>query len=279
MKQILVPTDFSANSLNAVHYALALFKNMPCTFYLLHVDEVEEEVVGHKTASAVIGTDEINSIKRKLNEFLQQVKVKTRNKDHIFLTIQDEGFFVDTVRRHVTNKKIDFILMGSKGSNDMKRLIMGSHTGEVITKVRCNTLMVPENVVLKQPKEVVFPTDFNIFYSLSILQSISELLTISFADLRIMNVIGNGDELSQIQKNNRSYLQDYMEEMFPRSYSFHTASETKIATAIHSFVDRTAVDMIVMVAKNLNFIQQMLFDSTMEKVSFHTKVPFLVLHE
>jgi hypothetical protein len=36
--------------------------------------------------------------------------------------------------------------------------------------------------------------------------------------------------------------------------------------------------MIVMVAKNLNFLQQLLFNSKVEEVSFHTKVPFLVVH-
>jgi hypothetical protein len=39
------------------------------------------------------------------------------------------------------------------------------------------------------------------------------------------------------------------------------------------------VGMLVMVAKNLNFLQQLLFDTTIEKLSFHSRVPLLVLHE
>ncbi len=34
-----------------------------------------------------------------------------------------------------------------------------------------------------------------------------------------------------------------------------------------------------MVAKNLNYFQQILFQSKVEEISYHTDVPFLVLHE
>ena len=34
-----------------------------------------------------------------------------------------------------------------------------------------------------------------------------------------------------------------------------------------------------MVAKNLNLLQQVLFDSLIEKISFQTQVPFFVIHE
>ena len=37
--------------------------------------------------------------------------------------------------------------------------------------------------------------------------------------------------------------------------------------------------MMIMIAKNLNYFQQILFHSKIEKISYHTNVPFLVLHE
>ncbi len=36
MKKILIPIDFSENAINAVNYALALFKDEFCKFYILH---------------------------------------------------------------------------------------------------------------------------------------------------------------------------------------------------------------------------------------------------
>jgi len=37
--------------------------------------------------------------------------------------------------------------------------------------------------------------------------------------------------------------------------------------------------MIIMIAKNLNLFQRILFRPTVEEISYHTDIPFLVLHE
>ena len=36
MKKILLPTDFSENALNAIDYALQLFKDETCAFFILN---------------------------------------------------------------------------------------------------------------------------------------------------------------------------------------------------------------------------------------------------
>ena len=40
MERILFPTDFSENSWNAIKYGLEVFKNVKCTFHLLHVNPI-----------------------------------------------------------------------------------------------------------------------------------------------------------------------------------------------------------------------------------------------
>jgi hypothetical protein len=74
-------------------------------------------------------------------------------------------------------------------------------------------------------------------------------------------------------------------------YLLHTNSLSSIVTdtpyipnskaedAVQCFVESRDIDMIVMVAKNLNYFQQILFHSKVEKISYHTNVPFLVLQE
>jgi hypothetical protein len=75
------------------------------------------------------------------------------------------------------------------------------------------------------------------------------------------------------------YLQEYLEELYEKSHSFHNLEYDKVKSAIEQFVVREKIDMVIMVAKNLNFLQQLLFDTTIKKISFQTKVPLLVLHE
>ena len=61
MKNILIPTDFSENSWNAIKYALQFFKKKKCNFYLLHVTSI----TNYNDANAPLLTD-IESIENTL---------------------------------------------------------------------------------------------------------------------------------------------------------------------------------------------------------------------
>ncbi|MCR9264238.1 MAG: universal stress protein [Flavobacteriaceae bacterium] len=280
MKNILIPTDFSENSKNALRYAQVMFSTMECSFYVLYVGALVDSQTDTFGVSRPTGKDlSIDNIKHMLADFVDGCRGNVGDANHHFYTLQDYGFFIQSIKKNLEEHQIDLIVMGTKGASGLKERVVGSNAGDVITKVQCNTLVIPDAVVLSKPKEIAFPTDFNIFYTHGILSSMAEMLNLSASKLRIMNVIKKGETLTLEQKTNKEYLFDYMEETFPDRYSFHTITNKSVKTAIQSFVENQSVNMIVMVAKNLNFIQQILFDSIVEKISFHTRVPFYVIHE
>ncbi|WP_350285336.1 universal stress protein [uncultured Croceitalea sp.] len=273
MKNILVPVDFSENAENALHYAQVLFDDLDCNFYLLHVDTL---LNAQKTFS---GVENAENPKFRISSLYKKVKQWSTNGHHRFHSIIEQGFFIETVKKQLLEKQIDLIVMGTKGVSGLREKVVGSNAGDVITKVQCNTLVIPKDVAFQVPLEIAFPTDFNIFYTHSILKSISEILQLDSGQIRIMNVSKKDAQLNNEQKKNKEYLTDYVTESFSGRYSFHTITNRKVKAAIQCFVESRDIDMIIMVAKNLNFIQQILFDSIVEKISFHTTVPFYVIHE
>ena len=98
------------------------------------------------------------------------------NDNHRFFTITDYDFFIESIRKVVDEKHIDLIVMGTKGASGIERKILGTNTADVITKVKCNTLAIPENAEFIAPKEIAFPTDFSLTYNLQILKPISDIL-------------------------------------------------------------------------------------------------------
>lgn len=278
MKNILIPTDFSENSWSALQYALGYFNDTTCNIYLLHVANLTEYPVERLSfAPNFSGTDFPS--KKKLDDILKKAERISKTKKHKFFALLDYGYFIDAIRRQVLEKRIDLILMATKGASGIKKLIIGSNTGDVITKVHCNVLVIPKNVGYRKPKEIAFATDYNIFYSNPILEAVSEVVHTNNASLKVMHVLKGSEKLSEDQKGNKEYLRDYLEETFPDHNSFHTTRDKKINVGIQSFITDRHIDMMVMVGKNLNFLQQILFDSTVEQVGFHTTVPLLVIHE
>jgi len=282
MKNILYPTDFSENAWNALKYAQRLFKDTKCNFYLLHVSDY----IDYPTKAISLDDNEqlktqeiIVPSKKQLNGLLRKVETVNSNKKHKYFSIHEHGFFLEAIKKHIEEKKVDLIVMGTKGVSGLRQRIIGSNTGDVITKVKCNALIIPLGIQFTEPKEVAFPTDYNIFYSHNILGAVSEMIRLGKGNIRVMNVSKIGRKLSGVQEKNREYLSDYLNESFPERNSFHTITNRNVNAAIQCFVESREVDMIVMVAKNLNFIQQILFDSLVEKISFHSTVPFFVIHE
>lgn len=277
MKHILVPTDFSSNSLNALVYAIDLFQNTSCNFHILHVGTLQQSGIAGNRFVPTLGAKDL-PVEQKLKTFLAQVIQHSTNKRHHFYMLQEYGNLIDRIKETIHNKKIDLIVMGTKGAAGIKETIIGSNTGDVITKVPTNLLVVPEKAKFKALKNIAFPTDYNIFYSYNILNILTELLHLSEANLRVINA-SSKDKLNTLQIKNKAYLQDYLEEVFEESHSFQKLKNTSVKNAIEDFAIHGKTEMIVMVAKNLNFLQQILFDSTIKKLSFHSKIPLFVLHD
>jgi nucleotide-binding universal stress UspA family protein len=279
MRNILIPTDFSENSWNAIEYAIHFFENSTCNFYLLYVDQINTFVVAETTylpSQTVIEATYIKPTKTKLNEVLKRITNISTNENHKFFGLTDYNYFIDSIRKHVVEKKIDMIVMGTKGASGLKKLIIGSNTGDVITRVRCSTLVVPENAKYIKPSVIAFPTDFSSFYSSNLLQPIIELLDMYKSSINVLHINKKKINLNLDQEINKGYLEDYFVNY---NYNFFNLTNNHIESAIQTFVEKNKVNLITMVAKNLNYFQRILFHPTVTEISYHTDIPFLVLHE
>ena len=280
MKNVLLPTDFSENSWNAIKYAIHFFNAIECGFYVLHVNSLNSFIPQDETLtldSYYLENTYIKPTKQRLRNFIKRISILGPNKEkHKFFALTETGFFIDSIRKIVKEKQIDFIVMGTKGTSGLSEIILGTNTADVITKVKCTTLAVPENAQFVPPKEIAFPTDLNLTYNLDVLHPLSEITEHFKASLRILHINKNKEHLKEDLDENITLLKDYFTDI---KSSFHHLTNKKVEDAVQCFVESRAIDLICMVAKNLNYFQQIFFHSKVEKISYHTDKPLLVLHE
>ncbi|WP_100614869.1 universal stress protein [Confluentibacter citreus] len=279
MKNILIPTDFSENSWNAIEYALHFFSKSSCNFYLLHVTTkhnlVESGILPIHNQDISIETLTLPS-KKCLQDIIKRIYESfPKNPLHRFFAVSDSNYLIHSIREQVAQKKIHLIVMGTKGTTDLKKLPIGSNAGNVITKVKCATMVIPENAKYKAPKEIAFPTDFSIFYRPEILQPIIDIVETNNASVNVLHVNRNGVELNDDQQKNKDYLDDYFTN---HNHSFHFLTNTHLEDAVQQFVDDRSINLITMLAKNLNYFQKILFHPTSNEISYYKNVPFLILH-
>ena len=143
MLRILIPTDFSDNAWNAITYGLELFRKERCTIYLLHINPLPHYSgagTSIKGSTDMLRETMLQESEKSLKELLEKINETLPNERHTFITIALYDFFVDSIKREVQDKHIDLIIMGTKGASGLKKVSLGSNTGDVITKVQCPLL-------------------------------------------------------------------------------------------------------------------------------------------
>ncbi|GAB5399971.1 MAG: universal stress protein [Aureisphaera sp.] len=276
MINVLVPTDFSENSWNAIAYGIQFFAEETANFYLVHIDLFSRE---HRDTVAngifVAPVDSVSS-GEKLKDTIERIRDTFPETKHHFHTILKHSFFIEGIKQEVVANNIDFILMGTKGASGLKEVTVGSRTGEVIARVKCPILIVPENAQFAKLKEIAFPTDFHTYYKNKILLTLAEILEQHQPELHIVHLTDKEKALSDEQLEHMNFLMDFLAD---RSHTFHFLPHAPIEEGLAEFVEENDIQLIAMVAKNINFFQRLLFKTSAEKISYHTKIPFLVLHE
>lgn len=276
MHKILIPTDFSENALNAIKYATELFKHGPSEIHLLYTyfDEVYEAMEKETDASF---EDLKIQFQQKAEDSLEQLKKlvfnHAPNPKHKIITITEFGLLVDSVNDWVEKENIDVVVMGTKGQTEDKKITFGSNTLQVIKYVRCPVLAVPSVYGDVHPKNILFPTDFLLPYKrreLKLLATISRRF-VSKVDFLY---ISKFPSLSLRQQDNKAFLKASFTE---NQIRFIDKEESDITNAINTQIKEKNIDMLVMVNTRHSYLENILYQSTIEKIGLHIDIPFLVM--
>ncbi|MBX2828293.1 MAG: universal stress protein [Flavobacteriaceae bacterium] len=276
MINVLVPTDFSENAWNAIRYGIQFFAHEPAHFHLLHIDLFNREHRDTVANGILVAPQNTVTSSKRLEEILERIESDFPATRHQFHTKLRHSFFIEGIKQEVADHSIDFILMGTKGATGLKEVTVGSRTGEVIARVKCPILIVPEFARFEPISNIVLPTDFHSYYKNKILLTLVEIIEQHQPTLHILHLTDKEKAMSDEQLEHLNFLMDFLED---RSHAFHFCPKVPMEEGLAEFVEDNNVQLIAMVAKNINFFQRLLFKTSAEKVSYHTKIPFLVLHE
>ncbi len=278
-KKILLPTDFSKNAWNAIVYAIELYKNEVCDFYILNVFNS----TGYALESMTIpepGERLYEEAKEKsekgLTKILERLSFRDDNPDHKFFMVSQFNSLLEGIKNLVDKKDIELIVMGTKGDSDAANIIYGNNTVLVMEKMRsCPVLAIPKEACFKTPKEIVFPTDYKTHFKRRELKYLIEIAQISNAAIRILH-ISDSDELTEEQKNNKQLLEENFEGI---EYSFHTLHNVGVRSGLSSFVESRESDMVTFINRKHTFFGSIFSKPMVKNLGYHSKVPVLALHD
>lgn len=276
MISILFPTDFSKNSMNAISYALEFFKYENAKFYFMHVYQKEfydhEDLVSREVYDNVMERVKAES-EAKLEDLLKKVNEISPNPRFEYHSISSYNTLVEEANRIVNEKNIDLIVMGTKGKSDDRKIVFGSQTFQVLKYVQCPVLAIPSNYTNTQPNRILFPTDYLIPYKRRELKLVCDLAE-SYRSIVDVVYVSKSDKLSIRQEDNQAFIKDTI---CRTEINFYTKPGTNVAKTIQDYIKDNDIDMLVMVNTQSSFLENVLFPSTIDKVSLDLKIPLLAM--
>ncbi|NVN17671.1 universal stress protein [Muricauda sp. HICW] len=276
MKTVLIPTDFSKNSLHALQYAQQLFKCERACFFLMHT--YGEEVYG---AYKTVAKEDVERLKeekeaqaqKKLDEMVNSVIGEPPNPLHNFETVASFDTLVDGINDFVDEMNIDLVIMGTKGETSNHNTTFGSYTIEVFKYVKCPVIAIPEDFEYRQPKAILFPTDYLLPYKRRELKLLGDLAGKFKSKVHCL-YITDFDELSPRQEDNKLFLEGTLSK--PYLY-FETAPVKNKVDIILEEIAKKEAGMLVMMNSRHSFFEDMLYRSTVDLLGLKIKIPFMVM--
>jgi len=279
-RKILLPTDFSNNSWQAINYALQLFKNEACDFYLLNAfsgtNNLIKNILNMESGGEFYEEAEQES-EDNLSKTLDKLIVNEHgNPKHTFKTISVFNDPIEAIKDIVEQKDIEMIIMGTKGETNDKGTVFGSVALYVMEKVRnCPVIVVPESARQSLPKEIIFPTSYETHYKRRELSYLTNIAKKCDATIAILH-ISEENELNENQKEHKQMLKEIFEDI---EYTFHSLSHYSVESAVNIFVESRDSDMVAFINKKHTFFGSILTNPMVKGIAFHSKVPILVMHD
>jgi glycine betaine transporter len=144
-KNILVPTDLSEGSEEALDYACELAAKFGATVHLLHVIGIP--TLGVPELGVALTSTVIDSMVRENQEALDALAESKRRIATIGQTLLRTGDARDLINQTAKDVFADLIVMGTHGRRGVSRALLGSVTETVVRTAPCPVLTVRPHVI------------------------------------------------------------------------------------------------------------------------------------
>ncbi len=262
--------------MNAIRYAVELFKYERSDFFIIHA--YADEIYDHNTLVSREIFDELKNTVQKnsnkeLGKILNEINTISPNPRHTYQTLSLFGTLIDEANDLVDKENIDILIMGTRGKTDDRNLTFGSNTLQVLKYVKCPVLAIPNGYSYHQPKNILFPTDYLLPFKRRELKLLSTL-TKSFRSTINFLHITKFKTLSIRQEDNKAFLEESLSDA---ELKFHRIEAKDLTKAINEFIEINKIDFLVMVNSRHSYLESILYQSTIDKIGLHIKIPFLTM--
>lgn len=264
MKNILITTDFSENSIEAADFGIEVALLYKAKVYLLHVYNLP---IPSSDYPQMLDFSSYESIKKnqlnKIKKLYKETNVQIECHSVTGFTLSDE------IKTFCEAYKIDLVVMGLTGSSRLSEIFLGSNTMSMLVHSTVPILAIPKSHSFQSKFKLAFAFD--------------------------------GKEI--VNQKNMDLLVDFSKKINSKIHAFHVDIENKdeecteklkgvlpisdmtIETEINpdtdhgilEYITNNEIEMLALIPRKHNFFDRIFHESHTKEIANYCKIPLLVL--
>jgi nucleotide-binding universal stress UspA family protein len=277
MKKILVPTDFSQTSLNALKYAAGLAKKNNSKLHLLNISFLPTFYADGLNNYSFYRNDLENAVKRIKSISKSEIDVLLKLPFLEKIEIESEVLVGYSIYYEIINyaKKIkpDIIIMGSHSGKKGSLFKIGSNTERVIRTTEIPVIVVKKQSSPSKIKKIVFASDFE--------KDARKVYPFLHSLVREYN-----PEIHLLYINTKTNFREYediklqiirFKKLFPGNFKMLVRAAKHIDEGIVKYSNSINADLIALGVKRRKGLSLYLTDRITEGVIDKSKIPVLAI--
>lgn len=275
MKTIIVPTDFSPVSLNAVNFAADMAIAIDASILLFHVYNIP---VSYSDVPVVlVSVEEMKkSSEAQLEDLKQKILHVTSGKIKVYAESK-MGNTVDELEELCKRIQPFAVVMGAKGKTGLEKVVFGSTTLTAIRHLTWPVICVPSGREYgKGIRKIGFACDFRQVVETTPVQFIKQMVKEFKAELHILNVDYKEKHFRPETPEQSFLLHNMLEELKPE---YHFINHVDIEDGINEFAETNNLDLVITIPKKHKLLEGIFKHSSTKDLVFHSHVPVMCVHE
>ncbi len=273
MKKILVPTDFSKLSDNALNYAIQLANLTGAELLLLHAYLTpafteDSPLISPQQYLQEEALDNLEKLKQSIEKSNPDLKISYAAID---------GIPADVITFYSKKQHIDLLVIGAQGVGYLQERILGSTASNLIRKTEIPVMVIDKHVKFRIPEKIVLAVDFSETNNDIVLKPLKQLAATFKSHICILNIFTEAQTIPTFGEIAESFK---LEKSLKHTYhTFFEIEHPDVVTGINDFVKKHQIDLVTIISRKHSLIGRIFREPISKVMTFHSLAPLLILHQ
>lgn len=279
MKKIIVPTDFSFASKDALAYAISIAPLLDASVEVVHIYFGSFNTQYPYVVHAGLGRQE--SLLKDLKDFSTfEGQGRVAVKQEVIVTHRLIGGIIEKELIKLSKAPDTLMLvMGKTGKSVSTTRLFGSIARDVSAKAHCPVLLVPRAAVYTGIRQILYASDYGAIDQFT-LQKAVDFAAYFKAAMHFVHITESGSKDKSYEVIEEKIFNFLFQDKDPTfSFNLVNIEYPNVIGGLNQYIQENKIDLLLMVSHHRNFLSRLFLKSTTKEMAYYSNVPMLIFHK